>query len=44
MVIKGKENEKDAAKLPIYIACLLDFHLYLTSLGQARQFVETCGT
>jgi hypothetical protein len=23
---------------------LFDIHLYLTPLGQARQFIETCGT
>jgi hypothetical protein len=26
------------------IACLFDIFLYLTSLGQARQFIETCNT
>jgi hypothetical protein len=25
-------------------ACVLDFALYLTVLGQARQFIESCGT
>jgi hypothetical protein len=25
-------------------ACTFDIHLYLTPLGQARQFIETCGT
>ncbi len=25
-------------------ACLFDIRLYLTPLGQARQFIETCGT
>ncbi len=27
-----------------HTACALDIHLYLTPLGQARQFIETCGT
>jgi hypothetical protein len=25
-------------------ACLFDIRLHLTSLGQAKQFIETCGT
>jgi hypothetical protein len=25
-------------------ACAFDIRLYLTPLGQARQFIETCGT
>jgi hypothetical protein len=28
----------------LYTACTFDIHLYLTPLGQARQFIETCGT
>jgi hypothetical protein len=31
-----------AAKL--HTACAFDIRLYLTPLGQARQFIETCGT
>ncbi len=28
----------------VHSACSLDICLSLTSLGQARQFIETCGT
>ncbi len=27
-----------------YTACAFDIPLYLTPLGQVRQFIETCGT
>ncbi len=27
-----------------HTACAFDIRLYLTPLGQARQFIETCGT
>jgi hypothetical protein len=27
-----------------FTVCALDIDLYLTPLGQARQFIETCGT
>jgi hypothetical protein len=26
------------------IACVLDIELYLTALGEGRQFIETCDT
>ncbi len=28
----------------VHTACAFDIRLYLTPLGQARQFIETCGT
>ncbi len=27
----------------LYTACLFDIHVYLTPLGQVRQFIKTCG-
>jgi hypothetical protein len=32
------------AYLGRHTACVFDIHLYLTPLGQTRQFIETCGT
>jgi hypothetical protein len=31
-------------ELQVRTVCLFDIRLYLTPLGQARQFKETCGT
>ncbi len=36
--MKWKEN------VIVPTACAFDIHLYLTPLGQARKFIETCGT
>ncbi len=42
----GTENTKNTGitRRTAYTACVFDNHLYLTPLGQARQFIETCGT
>jgi protein tyrosine phosphatase len=43
------KNDDQTSQMPDFIAaqgtvCLLDICLYLMPLGQARQFIETCGT
>jgi hypothetical protein len=35
---------EEQGNLCLNAACLFDIHLYLTPLGQARQFIESCGT
>ncbi len=40
----GHVKIKVTIKLPNYTACTFDIRLYLTPLGQARQFIETCGS
>jgi hypothetical protein len=40
---KKKSSHKDTILLS-HTACVFDICLYLTPLGQARQFIETCGT
>jgi hypothetical protein len=47
---KLKLSEKSGNSLTLqllehhFTACVFDISLYLTPLGQARQFIETCGT